>query len=533
MLALAPPGQVIVNVAGNGVSQPVNLSGGTLQNLSGIPLNFQLIYGGGQSIALSGGTMAYGVIYAPNAGVTLGGGGGWFGAMTVRTLTSSGGSSLHYDRALIVPPTITTIVTPAPNSNGWHNTNVTVSFACSGPLGIASCSAPVTVTTEGRSQVITGTATDNAENTAAASVTLNIDKTAPVVTAAAAPAANGNDWNNTPDVVTFAATDALSGVNPASLTAPATLSADGTNLAATGQATDLAGNVGTVTRAGINIDRIVPTIAATLNPAANANGWNNTPVTAHFTCADAGSGVGACEPDVMLSAEGANQTVSGTVTDLAGNTASVTSAAVNIDVTPPVVAVTSPPNGSVVGVPGVTLAGTVSDALSGVSSVACSGQPATVIRTGGRPDDERARTCVARRPRAKAGWIVFGRVRPDPRSADRKQLRILGVQQEWDAGVETALSRSVDWRRSAVHWKSMELHLSSELEGKLAAAASRRGVSVEVLAREALERAVDYDDWFLREVETGLAQVEDGQTLTHEAVGTRLARKLAGHDDAR
>ena len=65
----------------------------------------------------------------------------------------------------------------------------------------------------------------------------------------------------------------------------------------------------------------------------------------------------------------------------------------------------------------------------------------------------------------------------------------------------------------------MELHLSQESEGKLVAAADRRGVSVEVLAREALERAVDYDDWFLREVETGLAQIDAGQTLTHDAVG--------------
>lgn len=79
----------------------------------------------------------------------------------------------------------------------------------------------------------------------------------------------------------------------------------------------------------------------------------------------------------------------------------------------------------------------------------------------------------------------------------------------------------------------MELHLPLELEGKLAAAANRRGVSVEVLAREALERAVDYDDWFLREVETGLAQIEAGETLTHDAVGTRLAKKLAEHDAGR
>jgi predicted transcriptional regulator len=79
----------------------------------------------------------------------------------------------------------------------------------------------------------------------------------------------------------------------------------------------------------------------------------------------------------------------------------------------------------------------------------------------------------------------------------------------------------------------MELHLPLELEGKLTAAASRRGVSVEVLAREALERAVDYDDWFISEVETGLAQVDAGQTLTHDAVGERMAKKLAEHDARR
>lgn len=79
----------------------------------------------------------------------------------------------------------------------------------------------------------------------------------------------------------------------------------------------------------------------------------------------------------------------------------------------------------------------------------------------------------------------------------------------------------------------MELHLSPELEGKLALAADRRGVSVDALAREALERAVDYDDWFIREVESGLAQVATGQTLTHDAVGDRLAKKLAEHDARR
>ena len=73
----------------------------------------------------------------------------------------------------------------------------------------------------------------------------------------------------------------------------------------------------------------------------------------------------------------------------------------------------------------------------------------------------------------------------------------------------------------------MELPLSPELEGKLAAAASRRGVSAEALAQETLERALDYDDWFVREVEVGLAQVEARRTMDDEAAGERVAKKLA------
>jgi predicted transcriptional regulator len=79
----------------------------------------------------------------------------------------------------------------------------------------------------------------------------------------------------------------------------------------------------------------------------------------------------------------------------------------------------------------------------------------------------------------------------------------------------------------------MEVNLSTDLEGKLARAADRRGVSAEALIREAIERAVDYDDWFIREVEKGLAQIDAGQVLTHEAVGARLDEKLAEDESRR
>ena len=73
---------------------------------------------------------------------------------------------------------------------------------------------------------------------------------------------------------------------------------------------------------------------------------------------------------------------------------------------------------------------------------------------------------------------------------------------------------------------NMDLNVPADLETKLALAANRRGMTPEVLVLEAIERAVDYDDWFLREVEKGLSQVERGEVLTNEEVGARLDRHV-------
>ena len=72
----------------------------------------------------------------------------------------------------------------------------------------------------------------------------------------------------------------------------------------------------------------------------------------------------------------------------------------------------------------------------------------------------------------------------------------------------------------------MDLNVPPTLQTKLALVADRRGMTPEVLVLEAIERAVDYDDWFLSEVEKGLAQVERGEVLTHEEVGARLEQHV-------
>ena len=120
-------------------------------------------------------------------------------------------------------------------------------------------------------------------------------------------------------------------------------------------------------------DTTPPTLTwGNLTPAANAAGWNNTAVDFAFTTADDLSGVQSSVPDSPLhfTSEGTNQTQQVTVTDNAGNSATFTSPAVNIDLTIPLVTATaSPATASKNPKPvTVTISGKATDSLSGVSS---------------------------------------------------------------------------------------------------------------------------------------------------------------------
>jgi hypothetical protein len=161
----------------------------------------------------------------------------------------------------MVPPTIMGEADPAGNAAGWNNTDVTVSFTCTdADSGVASCSAPTTLSMEGANQSVTGTATDNAGNSASATVSgISIDKTAPSITASRSAAPNAAGWNNAPVTVSFACNDALSGVG--SCSANQTLAGEGVGLTASGMAMDVAGNTASVSEGPINIDMTAPELS--------------------------------------------------------------------------------------------------------------------------------------------------------------------------------------------------------------------------------------------------------------------------------
>lgn len=122
--------------------------------------------------------------------------------------TATASVGLNIDKT---PPSLSHAIAPAPNADGWNQTAPTVGFAATDALsGVATVSPPVTVTTEGKDQIVTGTATDQAGNTATASVVVSLDKTAPVVTITSP--SDGAQVTASPVAVTATVSDALSGM---------------------------------------------------------------------------------------------------------------------------------------------------------------------------------------------------------------------------------------------------------------------------------------------------------------------------------
>ena len=74
----------------------------------------------------------------------------------------------------------------------------------------------------------------------------------------------------------------------------------------------------------------------------------------------------------------------------------------------------------------------------------------------------------------------------------------------------------------------MEIPLSPDLQAKVSRLAAQQGRASEALIVEAVERMVSYDEWFLREVDKGLAAADRGDLVDHQDVRKMIDKRYPG-----
>ena len=281
-------------------------------------------------------------------------------------------------------PMITGTPTTAPNGAGWYNSDVTIHWSASDALSGLNGVVPSdsVLTADGTNVCASASVTDIAGNSASATTCVKIDRTGASTTAELS-ADFGTGWWAGSAQLTLVAVDNLSGVAAtyyavddgpaAAYFAPFAFTTGGVHTI-TFWSVDGAGNVEDRNGPGhtvtVKIDDVAPHIMATRSPAANEDGWNNGDVTVSFTCSDDETAVATCPVPVVVSAEQAGQTVSGSAVDAAGNTATATVTAINVDKTAPTIAGSANPSANAFGWnnSAVTVTFACSDSLSTVRS---------------------------------------------------------------------------------------------------------------------------------------------------------------------
>ena len=74
----------------------------------------------------------------------------------------------------------------------------------------------------------------------------------------------------------------------------------------------------------------------------------------------------------------------------------------------------------------------------------------------------------------------------------------------------------------------MEVRFNPDLQAKLSRLAAQQGRDTETLVVEAVERLVNYDEWFIREVEKGLAAADSNEFIDHADVGKMINNRFPG-----
>lgn len=230
------------------------------------------------------------------------------------------------------PPLTSYYLTATPGLNGWFTSDVAVSLeATDADSGVDSItysinglqvkypgSAVSFNAAEEKANTITFSAVDNAGNQeSATTIPVNIDKTAPTIAASVSTVPNNAGWYNTSPTVSFACSDAVSGI--AECTPPVTLPRDGAGQIVSGKAVDKAG-FSAESSVTVNLDTTPPTI--TINGVQNGGKYPLGLVpAASYSASDSLSGV-AASSDTLTGGDGLGLgifTYTVTVFDLAGN----------------------------------------------------------------------------------------------------------------------------------------------------------------------------------------------------------------------
>ena len=72
----------------------------------------------------------------------------------------------------------------------------------------------------------------------------------------------------------------------------------------------------------------------------------------------------------------------------------------------------------------------------------------------------------------------------------------------------------------------MEIHLTPEKEALLRQLAARTGQDTAQVLQEAVDRLLDHDAWFSKEVEKGQLQAAEGKLIDHDEVVARIEKRL-------
>ena len=240
--------------------------------------------------------------------------------------TSAGGTStqtvtIKRDATL---PDVTVTPGGTQGQNGWYTSDVTFETTrADATSGIASCEASGTdpLTTDAASHTAALSCTDNAGNTAQASVTVKRDATAPTASVTPSGTQGQNGWYTSDVSFSVTGQDNLSGVG--TCTAPAALTADSAAYAATATCTDNAGNTSAAASLTVKRDATRPVLSlpSGVNVTATANSQATVTYAATADAAISGLAGLNCTPASGSTLSVGTTLATCTATDNAGNQA--------------------------------------------------------------------------------------------------------------------------------------------------------------------------------------------------------------------